>query len=382
MRGGIEQVRRARVWLSRAVEPGSVVMHQYLAAVGPVAAVAAIRGGGAPATVAKLAVARRGEDLVEADLALAAARGIRLVTPEDDEWPDVALAPMEAAAAMGKPALAPPQVLWARGPARLEEVTRRAVGMVGSRSATSYGTWAGTDIAQGLARRGWTVVSGGAHGIDTACHRGALSAGGVTVVICAGGLCQPYPASNATLFERVATSGLLISEWPPDAPPQRHRFLIRNRLIAGLSAGTVVVEAGARSGAAVTARCADDYGLPLMAVPGPIGSALSVGPHELIRDQRAVLVTSVEQVLEMVGAIGEDLLPPARVEPTRRDQLSPMAQRVLDGFPARDSASADHISVAAGVEVIDVLRCVGVLELHGFVEPSSGGWRLTYTGRQ
>jgi DNA processing protein len=382
MRGEIDEVRRSRVWLSRAVEPGSLVMHRYLAAVGPMAAVAAIRGGDAPAAVAKLAAARRDEDRVEVDLALAAARGIRLVTPEDDEWPDLALAPMEAAAARGKPDLAPPQALWVRGPARLDQVTRQAVGMVGSRNATSYGTWAGSDMAQGLARHGWTVVSGGAHGIDTACHRGALSAGGVTVVVCAGGLCQPYPSSNVTLFERVAASGLMVSEWPPDAPPQRHRFLIRNRLIAGMSAGTVVVEAGARSGAAVTARCVYDYDLQLMAVPGPIGSTLSVGTHEMIREQRATLVTSVEQVLEVVGAIGEHLLPPPRADSTRRDELSPMAQRVLDGFPARDSASADHISVAAGVDVIDVLRCVGVLELHGFIEPCSGGWRLTYVGRR
>jgi DNA processing protein len=381
-RVGIEAVRWARVWLSRAVEPGSVVMHRFLAQVGPVAAVAAMRGGRAPAEVATLAAARVGQDRVEADLALAAAHGIRLVLPEDDEWPDEALAPMEMAAAFGKADLAPPQVLWVRGAARLDEVTGRAVGMVGAREATSYGTWAGGDLAQGLAGRGWTVVSGGALGIDTACHRGALAAGGATVVVTAGGLCKPYPASNETLFDRIADSGLLVSEWPPDAPPQRHRFLIRNRLIAGLSAGTVVVEAGARSGARVTARCAYEYGQPVMAVPGPIGSALSVGTHDLIRDQRAVLVASVEHVLEMVGAIGADLAPVPRAEPTRRDRLSPTAQRVLDGLPPFDTVSADQIALAAGVPLIDVLRNVSVLELHGFIEPAPSGWRLTYAGRE
>jgi DNA processing protein len=381
-RVGIEAVRRARVWLSRAVEPGSVVVHRFLAEVGPVAAVAAIRAGRAPGEVGRLAVARVAEDRVEADLGLAAARGIRLVMPEDDEWPDEALGPMELAAAHGKPDLAPPQVLWVRGSARLDEVCRRAVGMVGARTATSYGMWVGSDFAQGLARRGWAVVSGGALGIDTACHRGALAAGGATVVVCAGGLCQPYPASNHVLFDRVANGGLLVSEWPPDAPPQRHRFLIRNRLIAGLSAGTVVVEAGARSGARVTARCAGEYGLPVMAVPGPVGSALSVGTHELIRDQQAVLVASVEQVLEMVGAIGADLAPAARVEPSRRDRLSPIARRVLDGFPAFDTAAADEVAVAAGIPLVDVLRTVGVLELHGFIEPTPSGWRLTYAGRE
>jgi DNA processing protein len=308
---GDERARRARVWLSRAVEPGSPAVHRFLAGVGPVAAVEAIRAGTAPPETAKLVRASGGTDQVDADLGMAARRGIRVVTPEDDEWPHEASARMAMATERTNRDLAPPQVLWVRGSARLDEVCRQAVGIVGARNATAYGTWVGSDLAQGLARHGWTVVSGGALGTDAACHRGALAAGGTTVVVAAGGLCRLYPASNHALFDRVTDSGLLVSEWPPDAPPQRHRFLVRNRLIAGLSVGTVVVEAAARSGARVTARCAGEYGLPVMAVPGPIGSALSVGTHSLIRGRQAVLVTSVEQVLEMVGAIGDDLAPAA-----------------------------------------------------------------------
>jgi DNA processing protein len=332
--------------------------------------------------VAELTAARRGHDRVEmdrvgAELALAAAHGIRLVTPEDEEWPHTAVASMAAAAALGMADVAPPHALWVRGATRLDEACERAVGMVGARAATPYGAWAGSDLAHGLAGRGWTVVSGSGHGIDSACHRGALAAGGVTMVVAAGGLARPYPEGNAALFDRVADSGLLVSEWPPDAPPQRRRFLLRGRLIAGLSAGTVVVEAGACSSALVTARRARDYGRPVMAVPGPVGSALSVGTHDLIRDGRAALVASVEHVTELVDATGQDTqATAARFGQIPRERLSATAQQVLDRFP-RGVVTADQIAIASGVALVDVLRSLPILELHRFIPPATDGWCLT-----
>ena len=159
------------------------------------------------------------------------------------------------------------------------------------------------------------VVSGGAYGIDAAAHRGALALGGTTVLVSAGGLDRPYPPGNGRLFEAVAESGLLVSESPPGSAPQRHRFLTRNRLIAALSGATIVVEAARRSGAINTAAHARGLGRVLLAVPGPITSALSVGCHDLLSHESdpAVLVTSLEDVLSTVS--GLDAVPTARRRP-------------------------------------------------------------------
>jgi DNA processing protein len=309
-------------------------MHRLLAACGPVGAASLIRSGRAPEQVSRLAVARREEDRSLADFAAAGRLGIRLVTPEDDEWPDQALHAMEVATSRSVPDLVPPQALWVRGALRLDEAVAHAVGIVGSRSATQYGCWVAGKIAHDLAEEGWTIVSGGAYGIDGAAHRGALAADGCTIVVTAGGLERPYPGGHARLFDRVAETGLLVSEWPPDCPPQRHRFIVRNRLIAALTAGTVVVEAAHRSGARATARRARELGRAVMAVPGAITSAMSVGTHEMIREEDACLVTSGAHVRELVGALGDDLAPLPRARPAPRDRLSPVARRVLDGMPA------------------------------------------------
>jgi DNA processing protein len=376
------EVRQARAWLSRTVEPGSLAMHRLLAACGPVAAMRLIRSGRAPAQVSRLALARQGEDRSLADLAAAERLGVRLVTPEDDEWPDEALHAMELATSRGAPELAPPQALWVRGALRLDEAAARAVAIVGSRAASSYGSWMAGSIAHELAERGWTIVSGGAYGIDGAAHRGALAAGGATIVLAAGGLQRPYPGGHTALFDRVAETGLLVSEWPPDCPPQRHRFIVRNRLIAALAAGTVVVEAARRSGARSTARRAQELGRAVMAVPGTAMSATSVGTHEMIRDEGACLVTSGAQVLELVGALGADLAPRPEPRSAARDGLGALAQRVLDGMPAAAAVQPDRVAVDSGVPVGDVLRCLPALELAGFVRADFDGWRLTPAGRR
>lgn len=371
-----EGVRHARAWLSRAVEPGHALMHSYVNSVGPIAAMRSLRSTQAPAQVQALVGARHDEDRLEKDLADAAAIGARVVVPDDLEWPAQALHSMTVATAMGVEGIAPPVALWLRGNGDLAALTVRGVAVVGARASTTYGTEQAAQLAFDLAERGWTVVSGGAFGIDAAAHRGALSAGAPTIAVLAGGIDRHYPAAHAALFERIAQDGLLVSEWPPGCVPYRHRFLIRNRLIAALSAGCVVVEASARSGARHTAGRAEQLGRPVMAVPGPVTSAMSVGTHALLRDTEARLVTGVEHVIEEIGQLGVDLAPLTRGRVTVRDALSTVQARTLEALPRRRPVLPEYIARAAGLSVRDVLAALPALEARALVECSEGAWRL------
>jgi DNA processing protein len=272
----------------------------------------------------------------------------------------------------------PPVALWVRGPGRLDELADRAVAIVGSRASTAYGEHVAGDLAHGLGERGWTVVSGGAYGIDAAAHRGALAAEGATIAVLACGVDKAYPQGNGALLARIADSGLLVSEWPPGAAPLGHRFLVRNRLIAALTRGTVVVEAAARSGARATAQRAGSLGKQVMVVPGPVTSAMSVGCHELLRDQErgATLVTCAQHVIETVGGIGVDLAEAAPRPASPRDGLTDVAQRVLDACPVRVGASPERLAVIAGCDVLDVLRVLPALELADLVQWTGTGWRV------
>jgi len=298
---GIEAVRAARAWLSRAVEPGHAGLHRLVDRYGPVEARRLLQAAPVPDDVARQAAGWRGVDRSAEDLATAARLGVRLVIPEDDEWPVASVKAMEGAVARGVSDLAPPLALWVRGSQRVDEAMARAVAIVGARDATPYGVRVTADLASGLAEWGWTVVSGGAYGIDGAAHRGALAVGGTTTAVLACGLLSPYPAGHAALFDRIAAAGLLVSEWPPDCAPQRHGFCIRNRLIAALSSGTVVVEAGVRSGTTSTVRRALELGRAVMAVPGPVTSAQSAGCHRLLQQGDVQLATGVQDVLESLG---------------------------------------------------------------------------------
>ncbi len=369
--------RRARAWLSRAVEPGHASMHDYVAAVGPAEAARALAAGQAPTHVQALVGARHDEDRVDADLAAARAVAARLVVPEDPEWPAEPLHAMTVATALGVDGIAPPLALWVRGHGDLANLTHRAVAIVGARACTAYGSEQAAGLAFGLAERGWTVLSGGAFGIDAAAHRGALSAGAATIAVLAGGIDRCYPAAHAALFDRIVKDGLLISEWPPGCAPYRHRFLIRNRLIAALTAGCVVVEASARSGSRHTAGRAGELGRPVMAIPGPVTSAMSVGTHALLRDTEARLVTGVEHVIEEIGALGSDLAPLVRGPDTVRDALTPVQARTLEALPRRHPALPEQIAKAAGLSELEVLAALPALEARGLVDCSDGGWSLT-----
>ncbi|HEV7212540.1 MAG TPA: DNA-processing protein DprA [Blastococcus sp.] len=385
--------RRARVWLSRAVEPGVVDFWRFVERYGPVEAVRLIRSGRASARILRLVGPRAGQDETLADLRRAERCGARLVTPEDDEWPAYPLHALTLATAeepdepkyQSKRTVAPvpPLALWVRGPGRLDELADRSVALVGSRASTAYGEHAAGEFGYQLAERGWTVVSGGAYGIDAAAHRGALAADGPTIAVLACGVDRVYPAGNGALLHRIAESGLLLSEWPPGAAPHQHRFLVRNRLIAALTRGTVVVEAAARSGAVATANRARSLRKQVMAVPGPVTSAMSVGCHELLRgqegedgQQRALLVASAAHVLDAVGRLGADLADPPERPTGPRDGLSDVAVRVLDACPVRIGVSPERLARIAGCEVLDVLRVLPALELAGLVQWTGTGWRV------
>ena len=396
-------VRRARAWLSRALEPGSVAAWRYVEHAGPVAAVEALRAGSAPSAVQALVGTRAEQDVSDDDLLRADRCGARLVVPEDDEWPGLALHCLSVASARqaaeradgGRApdrttSLVPPLALWVRGDLRLDDAVDRSVALVGSRASTAYGEHVAAEFAHGLGERGWTTVSGGAYGIDAASHRGALAAGAPTVAVLACGVDRVYPVAHSALFSRILDGGLLVSEWPPGCAPLRHRFLVRNRLIAGLTRGTVVVEAAARSGALATAHRARDLGRTVMAVPGPVTSAMSAGCHELLRDreqgddQRAapVLVASAAHVVETVGRIGEDLAPLPDRPADVRDELSDVARRVLDACPVRRGVPPERLASVAGVAVVEVLRVLPALELAGLVEWTGTGWRIAPPPRE
>lgn len=398
--GGVvtDEILLARAYLSRVAEPACIPVWDCVRRIGPVAAARMIRDGGGSDDVSAATAARRDHVDPRADLDAAQRHGIRLVVPESADWPHFALGALERTgqvraasfaggarkvAESGEPM--PPLALWVKGVGELSSVGVRSVGIVGSRAATAYGEHVTAELGYGLAGRDIVVVSGGAYGIDAAAHRSALAAGGQTIVVSAGGLDRPYPGGNAALFARAAESGLVVSESPPGAAPQRHRFLTRNRLIAALSTGTVVVEAARRSGAANTASHCFTLGRPVMAVPGPITSPTSAGCHDLLRREHdpALLVTCVDDVLSIVGAIGDGLAH-ERQERGRADGdvraeldgLDPVARRVFEGLPVRRPARPDEIAQRCGVSPLEVIRSLPVLDLAGLLEASDAGYRI------
>ncbi len=219
------------------------------------------------------------------------------------------------------------------------------------------------------------VVSGAAFGVDGAAHRGALAAGGATMAVLACGVDVAYPPGHAELIGRVAEQGLVIGELPPSDHPTRSRFILRNRVIAALTRGTVVVEAEYRSGSLATARSAQRLGRFTMGVPGPATSGLSAGVHELLRGE-GVLVTDASEVAELVGDIGE-LAPVRRGPVLPRDLLDAVCARVLDALPARGPARARDIARTAGTGADETLGRLYELHSLGFVERDGDGWRLT-----
>jgi DNA processing protein len=370
--------RLARVALCRLGEPGDPRLTSLVADLGAVAVYEFLLDERGPTGVATDVAARlRGLDPA-GDLARAHRLGIRFVCPEDDEWP-AGLADLDRAEAVHRRS-GSPLGLWVRGTGRLDELCARAVAVVGSRSATTYGTGVAAEIAAGLAEEHVTVVSGAAFGIDGAAHRGALAARGPTVAVLACGVDRAYPLAHRALLSYIADTGLVISELPPGCAPTKLRFLARNRVIAALSLGTVVVEAAVRSGALNTANWAGGCGRVVMGVPGPVTSAPSEGVHELIRQRDAVLVTRAADVLEVISPAGTHVQPWRRAPERAWDRLSEVDQQVLDAVPAQAAAPISSIARTAGLVDATVRTSLTRLGQVGLVESGPRGWRLAPRG--
>jgi DNA processing protein len=380
-----DDIRLARVALGCLAEPGNHELGVLVRQVGPVEGLGRLLTGCVSQRLAEAARLRLVDNVDARDLARrlldAADRlGARAVTPEDDEWPhqldDLVRISRAADGRAVERDTDPPQCLWVRCSTRLDEAFDRSVAVVGARAASNYGTYVATEMAHGLAGRGWTVVSGGAFGIDAAAHRAALAAGGLTAAILACGVDRPYPLGHANLFDRIGQAGLLVSEWPFGSAPHRLRFLIRNRVIAAATRGTVMVEAAGRSGARQTLGRSRALGRAVMAVPGPVTSAMSVGCHAELREEGTRLVNDYQEVIEEVGRIGDDLAPIPRGPDRPHDTLDPIAAQLLDAVLPRRARTAEEIAAAAGVSGRDARRTLPTLVDAGFVVEHDTGYRL------
>jgi DNA processing protein len=353
--------RLARAGLSRVAEPCDSVVVRLVQQLGPVEALEVIRRGEGTYSRYAARVATLDPDR---DLDVAAKVGARTVVPGDEEWPSS----LDGLAV-------PPWCLWVRGRLDLAVTVERSVAIVGSRTATRYGEQLAGDLAAGVAHRGWTVVSGAAIGIDGAAHRGALAVDGTTVAVLAGGVERPYPASHAPLLDRIAAAGLIVSEVPPGSAPMRTRFLSRNRLIAALTRGTIVVEADLRSGSRNTVKHATDLGRPVGAVPGPVTSMTSSGCHQEIRDGRAVLVTSADEIVDLVGTLGVDACESPRGAVLDTDHLGGTDAAILEALPFRAEVDLDTVVRLTNEAPLAAWAALGRLEAAGFVLQTDRGWR-------
>jgi len=404
--------RLARAAWSRLTEPGDAVAGALVAALGAPGALAwlydavgdpvrarhalvAAAGGGGPSAALAGVVAPPGAD--PDGVPAAASRVLRalarwaprldgldprrelrvldrlggtFLVPGDPGWPP----------GVDDLATAAPLALWVRGEPDLAALARRSVAVVGARACTDYGRFVTADVATGLVGRGFTVVSGGAYGVDAAAHRGALAADGRTVAFLAGGVDRLYPAGNVDLLHAVtAAGGSVVSEVPPGSVPSRVRFLLRNRLIAAFASATVVVEAAWRSGSLSTAARAAELSRPVGVVPGPVTSAASSGCHRLLRDGVAVCVTDAAEVAELAGDLVRDAAssdaPAGQERRAPQDDLDPVETRAWDSLPLRSGRPVDAVARAAGLSVPETVAALGRLELTGRAERVAGGWR-------
>lgn len=319
---------------------------------------------------------RRMERTLNAEAHMAATCGAWLVTPADPLWPPQ----------LNDLGPARPYGLWCRGDSRhlLDLASAPSVALVGSRDPSIYGTEATTHLAAELARRGYTVISGGAMGIDIAAHRAALTQQGSdlpTIAFMAGGLDRLYPAQNSDALNMIVDRGLIMSEVSVGNTPTRWRFLERNRLIAALARHTIVVEARWRSGALNTARHAMEIGRTLWAVPGQINSPNSVGTNRLLRDGLAQTLTEAADILEYDTAAGFELGTEHQSEwdqaasSSALDELTERQGRVWDDLSPRSYRGVDEIAAALGLSARDVMADLFHLGRCGLAESSGTSWR-------
>lgn len=369
----IDPQRLALITLAVVAEPPAPALVAGLAHDDAVSVLDRLRrgelAGASPRAIAGLQ-ARLATADADRSLLLADRAGARFVTPGDAEWPDC-LNDLEGEAPLG---------LWVRGNRRLDELVKRSVAVVGARAATTYGMTVAGELAADLTVHGVTVVSGAAFGIDASAHRGAMAVSGATVAVLACGVDRAYPLAHDDLLRRMTERGLVISELAPGAGVTRGRFLVRNRLLAALTCGTVVVEAALRSGALNTATRARDLSRQVMAMPGPVTSPMSAGCHEEIRARGSSLVTDAADVLDVVGVLGRDAIGERRDPARPLDSLTSMELAVFDALPLRAPREVDELSRDCAFDLLGVLAALGRLHDLGFVEPVASGWARSSLG--
>ena len=279
----------ARAILFSCIEPGHFFWSAEIAAHGPLKVLESILSASYPAEktraiITSIRVADVGQILYEIEKA-----GAKFLTPEHEHWP------------VGVNQLVnPPIGLVVKGDSTC--LITDSLAIVGSRKPTNYGANVASEFARGFSDLGWTIISGGAYGIDSYAHRATLQANGITIAVLATGIEVAYPKSNQKLFNEMSAHGALISELMPYESAMPSRFLVRNRLIASIAKATLVVEAAYKSGSLRTAHDAAELLRPVMAIPGPINSAMSQGCHRLISERAAELITSVADAVEFIGA--------------------------------------------------------------------------------
>lgn len=347
--------RQARLIISISGEPGDERVGQAVAEYGAAKAIERWQSGyGADAMCKSIDRVLNSALIEQAVKSLNSVRG-RFITPADGEWPE-SLADLDTAAPIG---------LWCTGAGSLSEITQRSLAVVGARSATSYGERIAHEIGAQAANENVGVISGAAYGIDAAAHRGSLLGKGKTVAVLACGVDVAYPVSHRGLLSNITDSGVVVSEAPPGAKPHKHRFLIRNRLIAALSQSTVVVEAALRSGSLSTSNWAHVLNRQIWGIPGPITSATSAGVHAAIRDNMMKIATSADEIFQDFKS------------PTPSVQLG-LLEGAIVGLLSERPRSTHELAMYFGADVDfhDLQAALSLLEIRKVVTLSNQGWKL------
>lgn len=390
---GSTDARLARAIWSRVTEPGDAAAGEVIARVGPVTAMSLLMSKAStrsfehalrdaspePLSLSakQLTTAiqrwrlRLDRAATAEDLTTAASHGMRLLIPEDSDWPE----------SLNDLGTHTPHALWVRGDTAT--LSHAALAVVGARACTGYGSQATADLTGEACAAGFSIVSGAAYGVDAVAHRTALTMGAPTVAVLAGGADRPYPASHDQLIARIIEQGAVCSELVPGSAPTRWRFLQRNRLISALARAILVTEAGTRSGTLNTAGHGAELGRVIGAVPGPITSAASAGCHKLIREYGASLVTNGAEVLELLGThpesalFGDDFI--EQDTGGSADRPPSMHLRILDALPLRGGRALTEVAQRAGVTTQEARDALTELELLRYVEqrvPANNGETL------
>ncbi|MEV7396855.1 DNA-processing protein DprA [Aeromicrobium sp. NPDC092404] len=371
--------RHDRLGLSLVVEPGDPRLCHLLRIHEPAEVLAAIQGRHRLGdTRIPEAWIERGRDLdrvVESTAARAKAAGLRWVTPDGTEWP-ASLADLDHLEPLHG-ATGAPVGLWLRGVGQLAEMCERSVAVVGARDCTTYGAECASELAADCADAGWNVISGAAYGVDGCAHRGAFLMNRPTAGVLACGADLDYPKSHAALIARIAEVGVVVSEQAPGEKALKNRFLSRNRLIAALTRGTVVIEAAERSGSLNTLNWADQLGRTTMGLPGPVTSRQSTGVHAAIRAGKAVLVCGSRDVIAELSGLGAVTEEQASLPLTEFDRLPPAARSTLDGLEWSVARRVSEIASTVRLSTREVRAALDLLERRGLALRQGTEWSLS-----